>query len=378
MRVIALFALFIASAPAMAFEPTGSAVADTFLAAVERAGFGAARIEGVERDGEATVLTNLAAGGADSGKAIAIARTAIDKPIVNAANDLLAAAIRYEDVEIRDKDGNPTSSIDMLVLADVRLAGADEADGDVANLLGGFDTIRIEGLSARSEAGEEITLRALEADLATSEAEGVAAGSISLEGLLIDVTLLDEPTASEIKALGYETLDVAFRATGEWEAATGRAVLSGARLGVAGMGAVELDAGANGLTAATYETLKAGGVDFARLLEVLGTVSFTGMTVTLEDGGLTGLLLDRLASGSDRAKVVAQLVEALAVPLASLGDPAFAQEAIAAVKTFLDDPGRLTIAATPATDVTALQVIGAAMLNPKLLPSLLSLKVSGQ
>jgi len=375
MRFIALIALLMVSSPALAFEPTGSVIADTFLAAVERAGFAPAAVEGVAREGEATVLTGLTAGAPGSDKAIAIARTTIAQPIVNADNDLVATSIGYADVVLRDKDGKPTAEIDTVALTGVRLAGR-SAGTDVSSLLGSFETLAITGLSARSELGEEVTLRALEADLTQNEAPGVAGGAIRIEGLLIDVALLDAPTAAQVRALGYDTLDIAFAAAGEWQAASGRAALRDARLAIAGMGAVEIDAGADGLTAATYETLTAGGVDFARLLEVLGSVSFSGLTVTLEDGGLTGRLLDQLAGGNGRGPVIAQLVEALAAPLASLGDATFATEALAAVKGFLEDPGRLTVSATPAQSVTALQVIGAAMLNPKLIPTLLSLKIS--
>lgn len=380
MRAIVLFAfLIVAGSPAAAFEPTGNAVADTFLGAVERSGFAGARADTVGREEKATVLSAVAAGGNGADKAITIARVRITEPLVNADNDLAATTIRYEDVAILNGKGEPTSTIGALTLSNARLpgSGGDAATSDVSGLVGSFDLLELEGLTARSDAGEEISVRSVRADL-SGRTEGVAAGAIALEGLTFDLALLEEPTASQIRALGYETLDVSFRGAGEWEAATGRAMLDGARLDIAGMGAVEVDAGANGLTAETYAALQSGGLDFTRLLNVLGTVSLTGLSVSLEDAGLTDRLLAQIAGDADRKAVVAQLMEALAVPLASLGDPAFSQEVRTAVGGFLEAPGRLTVAAKPAADVTALQVIGAAMLNPQLIPSLLSLKVSHQ
>ncbi len=48
------------------------------------------------------------------------------------------------------------------------------------------------------------------------------------------------------------------------------------------------------------------------------------------------------------------------------------------MRTFLAEPGELTIEAAPAQAISALQVISAAMLSPGAIPDLLSLKVSAE
>ena len=377
MRALAYLALFaLAAGPASAFEPTGNAIADTLLRSVEQAGYADARVASAERDGDSLVLTGLEGGGAASGKSVRIATATITEPVVNADNDLMAAAIAYEDVVIADAAGEPTATIGAVRLTAVRLPGVTADAPETSDFLGDFDSIAVDGLTARSPEGEEIAFDSLRAALSARD-DGTEAGEIALTGLVFGLDLFEEPTAGEIRALGYDSLVVSLEGAGAWHRETGKAELDSARLGIAGMGAVELDGAADGLTPETLAALQTGGLDFARLLEVLGTVSLTTLTVSFEDAGLTDRLIGTLASNSDeRSLVVARLVEALAAQLAKIGDPAFAEAALAAVGAFLEEPGRLTLAARPTSEVSALQVIGAAMLNPQLLPGLLSLTIT--
>lgn len=379
MRALALIALFAFTAgPAAAYEPTGNAIADTLLRAVEQAGYADASVASAQRDGESLVLTELSGGGASSGKAVRIGRATITEPVVNADNELLASAVAYEDVVISDGSGDPTATIGAVRLTDVRLPGITPDTPQTSDFLGDFESIAVDALTARSPEGEEISFDAMRAALATRD-DGTEAGEIALTGLVFALDLFEEPTASEIRALGYESLVVSLEGAGSWQRDSGRAVLDSARLGVEGMGAVELQGGANGLTPQTLTALQTGGLDFARLLDVLGTVTLTGLTVSLEDDGLTDRLIGTLTNGGgDRGAVVGQLVEALAVPLAQLGDTPFTQAALGAVRDFLQEPGRLTLSAQPSADVSALQVIGAAMLNPQLLPEILALTITHQ
>lgn len=372
MRILCVVALWLLASPALAYAPTGNAIADTFLAAVERAGYPDARVESVAREGSATVLTGLAAGSAP-GRTLEIGAVRLENPLVNADNDLVSDRIEYEGIAMTES-GEPTASIARLTLEEARLTGT-TGESDATDLLGDFQRLSLADLLARSKAGEAITIDALSLQIDDTQ-PGVAAGSIALEGVTIARSLLDEPAASELAALGYDGLDIDFAGTGEWEAATGRAVVEDLTFGVAGMGTLSLSAASNGLTAEAYEALRAGGTDFPSLLNVLGTISLSGLTLTVEDAGLTDRLIERLADGKPRATVVTQLVDALKEALALLGDPAFASEATNAVRTFLTTPGRLSLTATPANDVSALQIIGAAMLNPRLVPALLQLKIA--
>ncbi|GAB5377054.1 MAG: hypothetical protein AcusKO_35160 [Acuticoccus sp.] len=377
MRALALFAFWLLAGPALAFEPTGNAIADRFLTAVERAGFADAAVEGVGREGNATVLTGLTAG-SDTGKALAIAAVRLVTPLVNGDNELIADEIVYEGVAMRE-GGAPTTAIGRVELSAVRFQG-DASGGDATDLLGDFARLRIADIMARSKAGEEITLGALDLEVTSRERPGVLAGAISLTDLGFALSLLDPAAAGELRAMGYGALVVDIAVAGEWEAASGRADLAAVRLGIDGMGTLSLSTRLSGLTAETYGILRSGGFELPKLLSALNTVSLGALEVSLEDGGLTERLLTRLstASGSDRASVATGLLEALAVPLANLGDPDFAQAALQAASSFLDTPGRLTLSAAPASEVTAMQITSAALLNPRLIPSLLELKISSQ
>lgn len=376
MRIIAFAMLLLAAGPASAFESTGNAVADAFLRSAEQAGFADARAGSVSRDGGTTVVADVAAGRPGEGRTLTVAVVRMDGALVNADNQIVADTIIYEDVKITDEAGRPASSIGSLTLSDARLGG-DGEDG-VTGLVGDFRTIVVNDVTARSDAGQEVRLARFDAELA--DQNGVSGADITVEDLVFDLSLFEEPTANSLRDLGYDGLAVDLTAAGEWEAASGRAVLSGSSLSVDGMGTLSLEAGASGLTSQTYDTLRTGNLDFASLLNALGSVSLSGVTLRFTDAGLTDRLLDRFGeqAGLSREAISTRILAALSQPLGLVGDPAFSEKVVGAARSFLADPSTLTVRAMPNEAISALQVVGAAMLNPRLLPSLLALEVTYQ
>ncbi|MEO1104407.1 MAG: hypothetical protein AAFW98_11850, partial [Pseudomonadota bacterium] len=317
--------------------------------------------------------------GASDGKAIAISRVTITDGLVDADNALTAAAITYEGVRITDAAGTATSEASSVRLSSPRLGETAQNSG-IAALLGNFDGLVVSSLTAQSESGEAISVGTLSLLVAAPERPGVEAGTITMEDLVIGPELLDPPTAERLNSLGYDGLTIDFSAAGEWEAATGAAVLERSRLAVAGMGALELEASATGLTQESYRTLSAGGVDFAALLEVMGTISIQNLTVGFADDGLTDRLIEAGAqeSGIERGALIERIVGTMSGPLAALGDASFAEMVTGHARAFLAQPGRIAVRARPASAVTALQVISAATLNPQLLPELLAIEIERQ
>ncbi|MEM8665743.1 MAG: hypothetical protein AAGF49_16680 [Pseudomonadota bacterium] len=369
--VIALVVLM--CGPAVALEGTGNAVADGLLRAVEAAGYADARAQSVSREGPNTIVTAITAGEA-GGKSIAIARALIEEGVVDADNRLAATTITYEHITLSDGRGGNSSA--NVVLRGPHL-GASGENRAITALLGDFDALAVNALTARTASGQSVALEALTVTIAAQDRPGVAAGTLTMEGLVLGPDLMDAALAGRLRALGYDTLDLDFAASGAWEAATGAASLEGARLAMAGMGAVELEGAATGLTRETYRALSTTGVEFAALLEVMGNVSFNALMVAYEDDGLVPRLLDAGAAqaGIDREAFAARLVGLLPGALAGLGDGAFTQMVVDNVEGFLADPGRIAVRASPAAGVSALQVISAATLNPQLLPELLSITI---
>jgi len=388
---VLLAALFFPGAAA-AVEPTGNAVADTFLRQVERAGFDGARAAAVRREADATILESVRGGGLQSGRAIEIGTVRIAGGMVNADNDLSADAIAYRVVRLRSAEGEPTAEIGAVDLSEVTLSGgppeagtaaAGEENvagtaGDSQSLVGAFDAIAITDLSLRTSDGEAVTVARLAAARAAEDEPGIAAGTMAVEDLRIAVSLFGGPNGQDLRALGYETLVFDLSAKGTWEAASGRAVLEEARLSATAMGTIEIAAVANGLTSATLTTLRSAGIDVSQLFKILSTVSLGAVTVRLTDDGITDRLLERAArqAATDRASVSAQIVENLRAPLSALGDDAFARKVLSTVRDFLADPGTVTVSARPREAVSALRVISAAMANPGALPRLLAIEIA--
>lgn len=379
-----LSALALYAPPASAFESTGNVVADAFLRAVESAGFAAPAAAKVERIADSTVLTTVAAG-ADGQTTLAIDSVILDSALIDADNTIIARAITYNDVVISAGTTEGGSQMARVALSGVRLptsgtganAGAQES---TSALLGNFLALTIDDLSARSAAGETLTLSSLALARATGGSDTALGGTIAVEDLVFDLDLFEEPAASELRALGYTALSVDLSGDALWEPATGEAVLSTAALSVADMGTLEFRADATGLTPEFFAGLTTRNADFASIAQTLGAVTLRSVEVSFADDGLTGRLLERTSRNRQIGEgiVINQLTDGLSRLLATLGDPTFSTEVVGTVRGFLETPGRVTVRAEPSQAVSALQLISAAMLNPRQIPALLAISIERQ
>ncbi|MEM0909047.1 MAG: hypothetical protein AAGJ94_16905 [Pseudomonadota bacterium] len=378
MRTLSTLTLILAlHSAAAAFEPTGNAVADTFLRAVEAAGFADARAASVTREAGTTRLLGVAAGG-EGGRQVAIKEVAIDAGLVNAANELKADALRYEDVALGSPAAPPFATIGEIHLARVTLSGEKSGAG-LPSLLGMFGTLSLQALSAQSATGDDLALGRLALDLGdrVGDRQG-GTGSIAVEGFQFAPELLGNDASASLKALGYDTVQLSFEARGSWEAVAGDTTLETAQLAIAGMGRLTLSLDATGLTQSAYQALRTTGADVPSILEALGNVGLSRLTVTINDDGLTERIIATIAreNGTTLEGVKSSARAAVAGLLAPLGDTPFAAKAQAAAEAFLASPGRMTLSAAPQETVTALQLVSAAMLNPQTLPTLLAIDVS--
>jgi len=375
MRSLFVAAFTLLALPAAAFEPTGNAVADAFLRTLDGLEFGSATAGAVSRADGATVLEEVAGKGAD--KALTIARVRIEDGTVNADNALSAAAIDYDGLKIFDAAGKETGNVEAIALTDVRLAAATDETA-LTDLLGDFATVSMTGVTATSVDDETLTIEALNFVRTGRDTPDVSAITVVVDGLKFDLTLFGEPTESQIRNLGYEALKVYIKAAGAWSSADGRVVIEPSALSVAEMGTLKVEGAANGLTQAAFDALENANVEYPRLMELMGSVTVDGLTLSFLDNGLTDRLMDNLgkSAGADRATLVAQLTAALEAQVAAIGDAAFTRSVTGAVRQFLSEPGEMTVVAAPAQQISAFQIFSAAMLNPAVLPELLSLQIS--
>lgn len=377
MRSIAL--LIMLATPAAAFDPTGSAVGDAFLAALEASGASNAAVESIERDGTTLILQNVSANVGNRTDAFTVESVTIKGGAVGADNALSAEDVTYRSVAIeeRTQDSTARTTIGTVTLQDVTFPA--NADGGAAGLLtGSFGTIAIDDLVAPGPGGD--TVRVARTTLTVSERDWSQAvgGEVEVTGFAFNASLLDEPATSELTALGYETVSVDMTAKGRWEAVSGAASLSDFSLSAADVGRLSMAAELSGITAEAAAALETQTGDLTSLLAALDSATVERFSLIFTDQGLTNRLLERAATTSNapQSDVVRALLDALTQGLRGLDNARFAQEVQDAARTFLAAPRTVTFTANPASPVSLAQVLGAGLMMPGTVPDILNLSVS--
>jgi len=114
------------------------------------------------------------------------------------------------------------------------------------------------------------------------------------------------------------------------------------------------------------------------MLGLMQQLEIGSIKIELVDDSATNRLLDFAAKkqGTNREGVVAMAKGTLPFALAQLQNPEFSAKVSAAVGSFLDNPGSLTIVAAPASPVPVAQIMGSAMSTPQALINVLGLSVT--
>ena len=113
-------------------------------------------------------------------------------------------------------------------------------------------------------------------------------------------------------------------------------------------------------------------------MELLQGLSLEKARIRWTDASLTTRLLDAKAKeqGTDRATFAKQLKLMVPMLTSAIGNKPFEQKITAAVGAYLDAPKSLTVKATPAAPLPLSQIMGAAMMAPQSLPTVLSADVT--
>ncbi|WP_108660395.1 hypothetical protein [Acuticoccus kandeliae] len=378
-RLASAVALILAPLPALAFDPTGNIVADALLNTLERSGYRDVTVGNVSRGDGATILESIRGVGTNSGAPMTIARARIVNGIVNADNELVADEIVYENTSVADENSPSPSTVGRVVISGARYPIAEGGEG-LTSLFGTFDRVAVENVEARAESGDLVTIASMIATIEERDLSKGAGGSVAIEGLGFDVGLWEEPAASQMRALGYDAMSIDFTASGRWQADTGRAEISDVRVAIDDLGTLTLTSDLSGLTANTVASLQAGITDIGQLLPLLQSVTIADLSLAYTDAGLTPRVIDQLAANSNapREAVTQALVATIPDALSILNAPSFTQSVVDAAKTFLDAPGTLSLKASPASPVSMAQLMGAVMMGPQMIPSLLNLEISAR
>lgn len=217
----------------------------------------------------------------------------------------------------------------------------------------------------------------------TFEQESDLSIKLSINGLALDLSKIgsyDPPTGAMVEALGLTHIagDISHRAT--WSPADGHMTIHQFMFDFVDLGALDIHAELNGLTAdvltqidALQDTIAAREemsesefqAQFVSGISAVSAVEVVGASVRYEDASLAGSLLDFFAerSGADRATFVAGLKSMLAAFVGQTGIQALTDVAVPPVQAFLDKPESLEIRLSPTTPAELL-ILAAMATNP--------------
>ncbi|MEM0906980.1 MAG: hypothetical protein AAGJ94_06430, partial [Pseudomonadota bacterium] len=195
---------------------------------------------------------------------------------------------------------------------------------------------------------------------------------VVIEGLQIPAALLPNPQATSILGLlGADPVRADGAITLSWAEDTGAITLD-ENLTIAGIGQLRASANVSGIPRAIFDNP-------TRAQEAIATASIGDISLRFDDGGITPFMLGMMAeqSGIGAAEFAAGLTQQVEAQIEGiLGARGLASEVGAALRTYLNDPQNITIAATPANPVPVAQLIGAAMAAPAQIAGILNLSIT--
>ncbi len=130
--------------------------------------------------------------------------------------------------------------------------------------------------------------------------------------------------------------------------------------------------------AASVGEVRLGALETGDFETLLDSFTLIAAEVSFHNDGAVerGLEMRAEEAGMDPVAFRRQQIDELRAALATLDNPAFEEEMTAAMETFLRDPRALRISASPSSPLSAMQLIGMAMMAPQTLPDMLGLDVT--
>lgn len=358
---------------------------------------------------------------------------------LNAAMKLQGGAFTARSVDVQGSNVTltgaafgPTGSSESLPLGDITLEGVQEANGGYHIEKASFPNINITsdkttvtaadismgGVSIPAGAtGESLDSMLLYDDfhmgplnvslegenvfsVARTEFTSTVTGDKSsievngeMTGLKADLsTIADTTTQEAVRELGVTTLDGKINLAGRWELASGTLDVTEYKMDFANVGKLDFPFSFSGYTLqflkSVQETTAAMEANPNKeeaqqaanlaMLGLMQQLTFNSAEIRFEDAGITGRALDFAGKKQGvSGQQMAQIVKGMApLMLAQLNLPELQNMVSAAINTYIDNPGNLTISARPEKPVPFPMIMGAAMGAPNTLPQVLGITVT--
>lgn len=265
------------------------------------------------------------------------------------------------------------------------VAGPEETD-PIAKA-GVYRGVTIGGIAVAKGSAPIFTLDGMTATMSEYKPGGTMEYDVDVKDFTVDFNQIDDPkTRSAMTELGYGTLTGRVTGEGMWNTSTGEASMVQSIV-IDEAATLNMDVAVGGYTpelVAALQEMNAQMKDQSdeavglAMLGLMQQLQIGNISIELVDDSVTGRALDFVAKqqGTNRANIIAQAKGTLPFALAQLKNPEFAAKVSAAVGAFLDNPGTLKIAASPANPVPVAQIMAAAMTAPQSVIGVLGVTVS--
>ena len=199
--------------------------------------------------------------------------------------------------------------------------------------------------------------------------------ALDIVGLVLPAELLDDEILDldgMLGDLGYNEIRSDYSARIAWNEADETVTISDLTIAVADVASVSLSGVLGGVT---REVL----ADPEAMDQVLETLVLTGATLTVEDDSLFGrwLVQEALSSGIEPAEFQEVLVQSLPEIAGEITDPAFQEQMLIVLETFIRAPGSITLTAAPPEPIPVIFLAAMAEFGPDAVASLLGANLTG-
>lgn len=342
----------------------------------------------VTSDGDDVILSDAKIKSTESDEAVDLGDLTLADVTEESNGDYRIGSL-YLDTVVQKSD-DVTVEIDGLTVEGLILPGDVKSD-PFAGIVR-YDRLEIDNIDVDIGDNNFLSMDDLSVK-ATIAADGALESTADVAKLAIDLDALDDEDNDEefvdtLQEIDYDDISGSVEMAGRWHPVNGELSLSKFDIVLDDVGTLGLKLDILGYTADYVQLMSEMAArennqndPTASAMAALGMlqgISLSSLTLRFDDDSFTGRILNKLAddSGATPEQLIAGTQMTIQAQLSPYTGEAFATSAADAVKTFLDNPKSLEIAARPATPVQLFTLAMSAMGAPATVITQLGLTVT--
>lgn len=365
------------ASPALAFDPTGNEIADTFLSLLDAEDGTVESYGSVDGSGGNVTISDIVItkDGDEAGK-VTIATTTLTDGEIQGDGRLKLSNLGLQNLELTADDGG--MSLANLTVTGVLLPSPKELDADTPPVGPGYKTFEASSIEIRNEEGKVADIARVVSSIDAMDGELPTAGQFSVTGATIDVKQIQSEESKSLTDLGYDTLTVDLEGSGKWDPETATLVVPELKIDAKQAASLTVSLSLGGVTREVVTQLNDTSRKPEEAMAIVQNVTIDSAKIRLDDASLTGRILDQEAqkSGVETPQYVAGLTGTLPMMLGMLQNKELETQVTEAVTQFLNAPGSLELIAAPGAPVPLSQIMGTAMFAPQMIPQILSVGIT--